>query len=166
VILEKTDPDEHLYDFLIRPNRSMTAKGMTLFVVCVGLAVFLIALRFVLLGAWVILPFAILEIGLLAAGFWLYERTSRYRETVRLSRKNILITQESVKGKKSWQFNPHWVQVSLSLDAKDWYPSQLFIRSHGKQVEIGACLTNKEREDLSRALKHAMPDVLKHAFDA
>jgi len=161
VILEKADPAEHLYDFLIRPNRSMTAKGMTLFVAFVGVAVFLVAIRFVLLGAWVILPFAVLEVALLAAGFWLYERASRYRETVKLSRKNILITQESVNGCESWQFNPHWVQIKLSLDPKDWYPSQLFIGSHGKQVEIGACLTNQEREELSTALKQAMPDVLK-----
>ncbi len=54
----------------------MTAKGMTLFVIFVGLAVFLVAIRFVLLGAWVILHFAILEVALLAAGFWLYERAS------------------------------------------------------------------------------------------
>ncbi|MBT3205911.1 MAG: DUF2244 domain-containing protein [Gammaproteobacteria bacterium] len=163
MILEKADPNEHQYDFLIRPNRSMTAKGMTLFVIFVGLAVFLIAIRFVLLGAWVILPFAILEVALLAAGFWLYERASRYRETVQLSRKNILITQESVKGRESWQFNPHWVQVVLSLDPDDWYPSQLFIRSHGEQVEIGTCLTNQEREELAKALKQAMPDILKAA---
>jgi len=163
MILEKADPAEHQYDFLIRPNRSMTAKGMTLFVVFVGVAVFLVAIRFVLLGAWVILPFAILEVALLAAGFWLYERASRYRETVQLSRKNILITQESVKGRKSWQFNPYWVQVKLLPDPNDWYPSQLIIGSHGKQVEIGACLTNQEREELSKALKQAMPDVLKQA---
>jgi len=141
----------------------MTAKGMMLFVVLVGITVFLIAIRFVMLGAWVILPFAILEVALLAAGFWLYERASRYRETVQLSRKSILITQESVKGQKSWQFNPHWVKVTLSLDQKDWYPSQLFIGSHGQQVEIGACLTNQEREDLTKALKQAMPDVLQHS---
>ncbi|MCK4708261.1 MAG: DUF2244 domain-containing protein [Gammaproteobacteria bacterium] len=136
MILENADPDEHQYDFLIRPNRSMTAKGMTLFVIFVGIAVFLIAIRFVLLGAWVILPFAILEIALLAAGFWLYERASRYRETVQLSRKDILITVKSVKGQKSWQFNPHWVQIKLTLDPDDWYPSQLFIGCHGKQVVV------------------------------
>ena len=68
MILEKAEPEEHQYAFLIRPNRSMTARGMMVFVCFVGLAVFLTAMRFVLLGAWIVLPFAILEIGLLAAG--------------------------------------------------------------------------------------------------
>jgi len=32
MILENADTEEHRCDFLIRPNRSMTVKGMTLFV--------------------------------------------------------------------------------------------------------------------------------------
>ncbi len=82
---------------------------------------------------------------------------------MQLSRKNILILQKSVKGRESGQFNPHWVQVVHSFNPDDWYPSQLFIRSHGKQVEIGSCLTNQEREELAKALKQVMPDILKAA---
>lgn len=160
MILENSDVHEHQYDFLIRPNRSMTAKGMILFVFIVGVGVFLVALRFVLLGAWVILPFALLEIALLAAGFWLYERASRYRETVHLSADSFLITQVGVNGRYTWRFNPYWVQVSLKLDPNDWYPSKLLIKSHGEQVEIGSCLTDQEREDLSIAIKKSMPSLL------
>ena len=136
---------------------------MMFFVALVGLGVFLVAMRFVLLGAWVVLPFAILEIGLLAAGFWLFERSSRYRETVHLSRNSFLITQEGVQGKKTWSFNPYWVKVSLTADPIEWYPSKLLIKSHGEQVEIGACLTNQEREDLSKAIRQSIPLVLKTA---
>ncbi len=157
MFVEETGSDECRAEFLIRPNRSMTAKGMIIFVGLVGLAVLLIAVRFVLLGAWVVLPFAILEIVLLAAGFWMYERTGRYRETVRVSRNNFFITKDSVHGLKTSQFNPDWVQVDLKLDPGNWYPSRLLIRSHGKQVEIGACLTNQEREALSKALMQSMP---------
>lgn len=161
MILENADADKSHCEFLIRPNRSMTAKGMVFFVGLVGLGVFLIALRFVLLGAWVIFPFAVLEVGFLAAGFWLYERSSRYRETVQVSRDSFLITQDGVNVRRSWRFNPHWVQVSLKLDPDDWYPSKLLIRSHGEQVEIGSCLTNQEREELSIAIKQTMPRILK-----
>ncbi len=135
----------------------MTARGMIAFVMLVGVAVFLTALRFVLLGAWIVLPFALLEIGLLAAGFWLYERASRYRETVKISSNNLEICQESVRIQRTWNFNPHWVNVTLRADPKNWYPSRLFIASHGEQVEIGACLTNQEREELSRVLKRSIP---------
>jgi uncharacterized membrane protein len=161
MILENADVDESRCEFLIRPNRSLTAKGMVFFVVLVGLGVFLVAIRFVLLGAWVILPFAVLEVCFLAAGFWLYERASRYRETVKLSRNSFLITQDGVHVRRSWRFNPHWVQVNLKLDPNDWYPSKLLIRSHGEQVEIGTCLTNQEREELSIAIKQSMPRILK-----
>lgn len=138
----------------------MTSRGMIVFVLLVGIAVFLTAMRFVLLGAWIVLPFAILEIVLLAAGFWMFERASRYRELVQISRERFLITQESVRGKKTWKFNPFWVQFNLRLDPNDWYPSQLFVLSHGDSVEIGSCLTNQEREELLVALRQSMPKVL------
>ncbi len=157
MIFEKAKTDVDQTEFLIRPNRSMTTKGMVVFVCLVGLAVLLVAVRFVLLGAWIILPFAVAEVGLLAIGFWLCERTSRYRETVQVSRDNLFITQESARGRKTCQFNPYWVQIILRLDPNDWYPSRLLIRSHGKQVEIGACLTNQEREALSKALMQSIP---------
>lgn len=141
----------------------MTVKGMILFVMLVGIGVFLVALRFVLLGAWIILPFAILEIVLLGAGFWLFERASRYRETVKISRQTLQITQESVNRQQTWKFNPHWVKVTLSLDPNNWYPSRLYIGAHGEQVEIGACLTDQEREELSKVLKKSIPQTLSSA---
>ena len=156
MILEESASDGRQAGFVIRPNRSMTVKGMVFFVLLVGLGVFLVAIRFVLLGAWVVLPFAILEIVLLAAGFWLFERASRYREIVQVSADCFIITQEGVQGRKVSRFNPHWVRVILRSNPDDWYPSRLFIRSHGEQVEIGACLTDQERETLSEALIKSM----------
>ena len=161
MISEREGHKEHCYEILIKPNRSMTANGMMLFVFLVGVAVFLVTLRFVLLGAWVVLPFAALEVVLLAAGFWLFERASRYRETVRLTQTRFSIVQEGVNGRRSWDFNPHWVRVNLLLDPSDWYPSKLLIKSHDQQVEIGACLTNQERDELSQALmKKLLPPQL------
>lgn len=162
-MLLKEGDKQQQYRFLIRPNKSLTEKGMVVFVVLVGLAIFLVALRFVLLGAWVILPFAILEIGMLATGFWLYARASRYRETVDISKQSFIVTQESVKGSKTWTFNPHWVDFILRDDPNDWYPSRLFIKSHGEHVEIGTCLINEEREELLEALRDAMPNVLQYS---
>ncbi len=152
MVFEKAKADIDQAEFLIRPNKSMTVRGMVVFVCLVGLAVLLVAVRFVLLGAWVVLPFAILEVALLAVGFWLYERTSRYRETVKVSRKNFIITKDSVRGRETSRFDSYWVKVILRPDPVNWYPSHLFVRSRGKQVEIGACLTNQERKELSKAL--------------
>lgn len=160
MILEEDDLDQHQLVFKIRPNRSMSTRGMWLFVLLVSLAVLLLAFRFYLLGAWVVVPFAFLEVFMLALGFWLFDRSSRYRETLQLSREWVLVTQGGLSGKKEWRFNPHWVKVNLKLDSKEWYPSRLIIAAHGEQIEIGACLTNQEREKLSEAINVAMPKIL------
>jgi uncharacterized membrane protein len=163
MILEKSDLAEHQHVFLIRPNRSMSAAGMWLFVFFVSLAVLLLAFRFYLVGAWVVLPFALLEVGALVLGFWLFDRSSRHNERLQLSRSKFLIVQDGVAGSTEWRFHPNWVKIELCQDPNDWYPSRLVIASRGQQVEVGGCLTDLERKELSEALIKTMPLVLSDA---
>jgi len=58
--------------------------------------------------------------------------------------------------KQSWTFQRLWVKVHLIDSNNTWYPSRLLIGSHGKNLEIGHFLTQQEKQDLARDLKHAI----------
>ena len=57
---------------------------------------------------------------------------------------------------QEWRFQSYWLQVVLQPDPKSWYPSRLFLRSHGKQLEIAQALTDEERRELSDDLKRRL----------
>jgi len=147
-----SDVSETSGRFVIRPNRSMTRKGMSLVFIGIGVAAVLVALRFWLLGAWMVLPITILELIVLGAAFVIIERETRACETIDLSEKAVSVVQEGWKLNREWRYPTYWVQVIFRPDPKGWYPSHLYLRSHGDTLEIGACLNDDERFQLSQDL--------------
>jgi len=45
-----------------------------------------------------------------------------------------------------------WARVVLERCPKQWYPSRLLIRSHGRAVEVGTFLNEEERRRLAEEL--------------
>lgn len=154
VIAETTSVSDCTYE--IRPNRSLSRRGMLVFFTLVSLAALSIAVRFALMGAWMVMPFALLEILVLGGGLYSFEKATAYREVISLSKDELLIQREAREGNKEWAFQPYWAQVICRPDSRKWYPSRLLIRSHGRQVEIGSCLTEGERVKLFSDLKNSL----------
>lgn len=144
---------------VIRPNRSLSRKGMILFFSGVCVAAILVAFRFWLLGAWVVLPITMLELLVLGAAFFWIERETRFCETIELNEDLVSVVQRDWRSKKEWCYQTYWVQVVLQSDPKGWYPSHLYLRSHGDSLEIGACLNEEERHQLEQHLKKIIQGV-------
>lgn len=110
-----------------------------------------IAIRFALLGYWMILPFALIDV--LAVGLILHMvvRQSAYIEKVRVDGEKVEIQHIPKNSNASWQFPLHWIQVNLSPKHR-WYPHKLLIGSASKWVEIDRCLTDRERITLAQAI--------------
>lgn len=102
------------------------------------------------------MPVVLLEMFVLGTAFYLVERASKDIETIDLSGDLIHVTRSVRSVVNEWRFQPYWVQVVLRPDRIGWYPTHLCLRSHGKSVEIGSCLTDEEREDLSESLKEGI----------
>lgn len=162
MLITECDASGRTYRYIIRPNRSIGKKGIITFFSAVILVSAVIALRFWLLGAWIVMPLVVLEISLLGVAFYLVQKASRDVETIDLSNNLLRVTRKVRSAVDEWQFQPYWVQVILRTDQISWYPTHLCLRSHGKMIEIGTCLTDEEREELSESLKQEL-QILKPA---
>ncbi len=156
MLITECDDSGKACRFIIRPNRSLGTKGKIVFFLLVCLASIGIAVRFWLLGAWMVMPVVLLEMLVLGIAFYLVEKASRDVETIHLSNEMLRVTRTVKSVVDEWRFQPYWVQVVLRSDRIGWYPTHLSLRSHGKSVEIGACLTDEEREELSVSLKEGL----------
>jgi len=142
--------------YILRPNRSLSTRGMVWFVAGVGALALFIAMRFVLLGAWMVLPLAVAEIAALGFAFFLVARSGRRCEIIDVDEREMRVVRDDGQARREWKFQPYWVQVILQPDPENWYPSRLYLRSHGRQLEIGNSLTDAERQELSDALKRRL----------
>lgn len=145
-----------VFRYVLRPNRSLSTRGMIWFVAGVGALALFIAVRFVLLGAWIVLPLTIAEIIVLGIAFYLVARSGRRCEIIDVNESEMRVIRDNGYTQQEWHFQPYWVQVVLKPDPANWYPSRLYLRSHGKQLEIGNSLTDAERKQLSEDLKRRL----------
>lgn len=104
------------------------------------------------MGMWVILPFAGLEMAALASGLYICSARSLQREVISVNEDTVLVEFGRSKPVKSVTFQRAWTSIELRPAAIKGHSAKLELRSMGKSVEIGACLTDSEKKELARSL--------------
>lgn len=140
---------------VIGPNASLSraqAWGVLALAASLGLG---IATGFAVLGFWVILPFAGLELAALGAGLYVSVRGNAYREVLSFEQDWIRVefglAGQGVRSTRSW--SRYWTRVVLERGARRNEPMRLLLRSAGQEVEIGRCLTDEEKVRLAARLQ-------------
>jgi len=145
--------DAPLADLHLWTYRSLPKQG---FVIFIGVTAVMISIPLLAIvgtvALWGILPFA----GAALAGVWIALQRS-YRdgsvhEQLRLWDDLITLTRHDPnRPDRHWEANPHWVQVSMWV--KDGpVPHYLTLKGGGREVEIGAFLSEDERRRLQGEL--------------
>ena len=112
----------------------------------------MIAVGFALAGAWLILPFAGLE--MIALGWALYYiscHSSDY-ECIEICGGSITVETRDHKKVHKIEFQRYWVQV-LVIPASSQGRCRVWVHASGKEVEVGRFVTDDERLAIARQLK-------------
>jgi uncharacterized membrane protein len=143
----------HAIEFrqVARRNNSLSSTGrllvfVFLFAVSVG-----IAAAFAYFGAWLILPFAGLEMLVLYLAFRCIERHARDYELIEIGGDRVTVEQFEAGNTRSEAFSRYWARVVVSQNG-----SRLALRSHGHELEIGRSLSDAQRLELAHALKRRL----------
>ena len=134
-----------------RRNNSLSSTGRLvafalIFIVSIG-----IAAAFATFGAWLILPFAGLEMLVLFFAFRYMERHAADYEQIEIDGDTVKVEWTSAGSLRRGAFNRHWAQVVANGDG-----SRIALRSHGRELEIGRYLNDEQRLDLARALRRRL----------
>jgi uncharacterized membrane protein len=147
-------PDGDLDRLHLWPHRSLTQRGFVWFV---GLTAALIAVPLIgILGSpvlWAMLPFLL---GTIGAIWFALRKNGRDRDIVEdltLSVERVTLVRHGPKGRRQdWQANPYWLRVTLH-ETGGPVPNYLTLKGEGREVELGAFLSEDERIALYRELK-------------
>ncbi len=141
--------------FVAQRNNSLTSGGRTLFMGSLGTVVLVIAIGFALNGAWLILPFAGLDMLGLVLACWVMQRQAGDYESVSIAGEKVVIQQCRSGQLRTLEFNRYWAQAVFS-PAPGRPGGRLAIRSHGREVEIGIHLTAAQRAATARQLRECL----------
>ncbi|MGI9492978.1 MAG: DUF2244 domain-containing protein [Geminicoccaceae bacterium] len=146
------------FEAVIYPNHSLGSKGFFLLMGAIVLVSGLIGAGFAIAGAWPVAGFLGLDVLLLYLAFRWHLRHSRQVDLISVDQDQVAVRRTLADDKQQvWHFETAWVQVCLE-------DRQLKLRSHGKELVIGTCLTADERRALAQSLKSAIQahrDVLR-----
>ena len=104
------------------------------------------------MGFWLVLPFAGAEVIALGAGFYYCALGGKATEVVSVDDRRVAVEKGTPATRRVCEFERAWAKIALLPARINWYPSRLVIRSHGKQVQLGAFLSEPERRKLAGEL--------------
>lgn len=143
----------------IRPNCSLTVRGARMFFASACVVPFGMGGFLALKGFWPILPFAGLELALLAWALKVSLERRFHSETVTVTESDVSVESRTAGRSERVVFPRHWAQVKLRRPAARLHPSRLTIESHGRQCELGSFLTEEERRGLALRLARVIGRV-------
>jgi len=148
--------EEHpLLDATLRPNPPMSPRALKIVLIVVAAINLIFALSFVAQGAWPIAPFMGLDVALLAWALRESRIAARAFERITLTVSNLRIARHPARGHPSEiALNPYWVRVDFPDTGLPG--ARLWLRSHGKSVQIGGFLGAEQRSAFAAALKSAL----------
>ncbi len=139
----------------LKPNQALTRGQLKFFFLIIATGSLLFASWFAWHGYWVPLPFAGLELAFL---WWCLDRIwRRHRDQAELIEVEPAVTR--LRGRRPDRdelFQTGWLHVELRRDRRRWYPRRLLLRSHGREVQIGAFLNENERQQAAETLRDAL----------
>jgi uncharacterized membrane protein len=136
----------------VRCNASLTRGQALAFFAGMVTASLTVALFWTAQGFWPVLPFAGLELFALGLALGLSMRRGRYRELITIAPELITIERGESRMEHEAHLPRPWARVDLVEPSHPWYPSRLYLISHGQRHEIGAVLVESERRGLARRL--------------
>lgn len=150
--------DETTLTLTLWPHRSLPRRGFAAFVLATFTLICIPLLP--LLGTallWGMLPFLLLAVG---GVWWALEstyRSARLREVLTLGPEEVHLTRLDPGGQaRDWTCNRYWTRVVLHATGGP-VAYYVTLKGNGREVEIGAFLSEEERlalhDDLTRALQ-------------
>lgn len=136
---------------ILTPHRSLSPGGFVFLMSAVGVISCAAGIAFTAAGAWPVLCFFVLNVGLIYHAFRLNYRSGELYETVNVTTDTVTVTRVLPSGlARQWEFNPYWARCEVSECRGR--ATELTLASHGRRLVFGGFLNDDEKRDFAQAL--------------
>ncbi len=161
---EVTSPAVPHFEAVITPHRSLGPAGLKRLIAFILILSSLVSTGLWFIGAWPVIGFNGLEIGL---AIYLLRRNARERHTVErllLSANGLIVVRTDARGRTvTRRLESAWLNAVLQ-ERPGRAPSLLLVE-RGRQLEVGRDLGEMEKRDLAAALRGALHRQRHPVFD-
>jgi uncharacterized membrane protein len=142
--------------WLMRRNCSFTPKQVGIFYLSMVCFSGLITTYFWWIGAWMVVPFTVIELSVLGIALLIYARHARDYEKITLQ-DSELIVELSVGYKNTvTQWNALWIRVNEPESLYDRKKNLVVLESGDQTISIGQFILAEKRHDLAKEIRQAL----------
>ena len=145
VLVEQRNSSSYLIS--LSPNSSLVGISWVIFLGGIAFDCLSIATVFYFFGAYLILPFAGIEIAILFTAFYLSFRWSSRKEKIYLSQEIVRVEKGITKAEYSWEEFRTFTSFHIQKNS-NYKSMRLSFRSKGKDVFIGDFLNEEDKNIL------------------
>lgn len=165
-MVEINNDDPTITTIQLMPNRSASWSHTKYLMIAMTFFVMVIAIAWAFVGAWVILPFAGLEVGLLVFIMYRVSKSTYRAEKITISANAVTF----VKGRiplKRFREEFHFSRESLHIEVieteNNWHLPDIRLVTPESSVSVGQFLNLPDRESLAEHLRNAgLPNCRTH----
>lgn len=149
----RIDKNTGLTTIVLKPNNSSSWQFNKRIVASLAFITLYLSSYFALHGLWLVFPFAGLAIGFLFICLYLRMHANTRTEVITFDENTVLVERGRYHAESSWKYNRLWTKIFVKKPTIRGYPKKVFIRSHGKELELGSFLNKKDKDILIKELK-------------
>ena len=137
---------------ILFPNRSATWKESKYFMWFIGFTMLLVAGGWSVVGVWIVLPFAGLELALFSFLRYRVSLATYSKQVVTLTADNVNIV-SGYKQLSRHTLDARHIEITLTESENNWPLPILTISDNQKQLELGEFLNLEDRLELYTQLR-------------
>jgi uncharacterized membrane protein len=142
------------FSLTLKRNCSISPAGLFGVFAALALVAVSIGVGFALAGAWLILPFAGLEVLLLGVVFVLYARHAADCERIELAGGRLTVEVTEAARRARYEMDARVAQVCL--EKSEGYGARVLLRAAGTEMELGRHLDAVARADFAAELSRRL----------
>lgn len=139
---------------IVAPRSAIPPAGRYM-LLALGIAAALLSLRFLMLGAWPVLLFSVLDIGALAVALHMFNRSAVPEERLRVRDNEIeLVRSDHRRREKRIVLPAFWTRLETS--GRSEVDHNLWLVFRQQRHAIGLCVSADERRNLEPQIRAAL----------
>lgn len=139
------------YKIIAKPNNSLSTEGGLKLLAAMAVFALIVALGFLKLGTWFVLPFAGLELLAFGLAFYCMQLHANDYESITIDEEQVVVEKQIRDNVVKTTFPRYWAQVDIKALPKG--KKVLTISSHGKAVDFGQFVDEAQCLMLLKTLK-------------
>ncbi len=133
---------------ILQPNQSLSWRYNYLFLIVFSVVSLVLALLFLLAGAWLILPFLLLEFIVISALIYCVCQQLNITEVISISDNRLLVEKGGRHCEQQWSFERSLLKLIYQYGESPLDPIHLSIAGNQGVISVGEFLNDDDRAEL------------------